>query len=150
MNKINYIIGDATHPIGEGEKIICHVCNDIGKWGQGFVLAISKRWKTPEQFYRDIQKYILGDVRLVHVEKDIWVANMIGQHLIGVDENGNPPIRYDAVREALSKVNEIAVKKNATLHCPKFGAGLSGGDWNIIEKIIKETITVPITIYSLK
>ena len=23
-------------------KVICHVCNDIGRWGQGFVMALSK------------------------------------------------------------------------------------------------------------
>jgi hypothetical protein len=41
--QIQYIAGDATAPIGDGNKIIAHVCNDIGAWGAGFVLAISKR-----------------------------------------------------------------------------------------------------------
>lgn len=147
MEKINYVIGDATQPQGDGNKIICHICNDMGAWGAGFVLALSNRWKTPEHFYRATQHYILGDARIIKVEDDIWVANMIGQHRTYPDMQGNPPIRYDAVREALSKVNEIAVEKNATIHAPKFGAGLSGGDWNIIEAIIKEVVTVPITIY---
>jgi O-acetyl-ADP-ribose deacetylase (regulator of RNase III) len=49
MQAINYIKGDATAPISKGEKIICHICNDIGGWGKGFVLAISKRWKEPEE-----------------------------------------------------------------------------------------------------
>jgi hypothetical protein len=34
---INFIVGDATTPIGDGLKIIVHVCNDIGGWGRGFV-----------------------------------------------------------------------------------------------------------------
>jgi hypothetical protein len=38
----------------------------------------------------------------------------------------------------------------ATLHGPRFGSGLSGGNWNTIEQIIKDTITVDITIYELK
>ena len=32
---IIYTQGDATQPIGEGTKIIVHVCNDIGGWGRG-------------------------------------------------------------------------------------------------------------------
>src|SRR5947207_11902994 len=49
---INYIVGDATQPVGERPKIIVHVCNDIGGWGRGFVTAISKRWPEPEKRYR--------------------------------------------------------------------------------------------------
>ena len=45
---IRYVIGDATAPEGEGPKVIVHVCNDIGGWGRGFVVALSKRWDKPE------------------------------------------------------------------------------------------------------
>lgn len=43
MVGIHYVTGDATEPIGEGEKIIAHICNDQGGWGAGFVLALSKK-----------------------------------------------------------------------------------------------------------
>ena len=33
------------------DKIIVHICNDNGKWGSGFVLAISKRWIKPKDEY---------------------------------------------------------------------------------------------------
>lgn len=49
---ISYVTGDATHPHGQGPKVICHVCNDIGGWGRGFVLALSRRWPQPEADYR--------------------------------------------------------------------------------------------------
>ena len=39
---INYLKGDATEPTKK-PAIICHVCNDIGGWGRGFVLALSKK-----------------------------------------------------------------------------------------------------------
>ena len=32
--------------------MIVHVCNDIGAWGKGFVMAISNRWPEPESRYR--------------------------------------------------------------------------------------------------
>ncbi len=43
MKEISYLVGDATTPDTQGPKIISHICNDIGAWGKGFVLAISKR-----------------------------------------------------------------------------------------------------------
>lgn len=32
---IDYIKGGATAPIGDGTKLLVHICNDIGKWGKG-------------------------------------------------------------------------------------------------------------------
>lgn len=148
--KINYVFGDATKPQGNGVKIIPHIVNDEGRWGAGFVLAISNRWKTPEQFYRAMPEYILGDARIINVDDDIWVANMVGQHTISYDEQGLPPIRYDAVREALSKVNAIALEMNATLHMPRIGCGLAGGCWEEIEKILNGVVTVDVTVYDFK
>ena len=49
---IHYLEGDATNPKVPGNKIIAHVCNDIGGWGRGFVLSLSKKWKLPEVAYR--------------------------------------------------------------------------------------------------
>ena len=83
---IHYLKADATAPQTEGNIIITHICNDIGAWGKGFVLALSKRWKTPEkqykQWYKQGEDFALDAVQFVKVESDIWVANMIGQHKI--------------------------------------------------------------------
>lgn len=144
-----YVKGDATRPQGKGKKIICHVCNDVGGWGAGFVLAVSKRWKEPEQVYRAMKERPLGTAKLVPVEEDIWVANMIGQHDVYPDKNGNPPIRYGAIRAALAAVNDIAYRTECTLHMPRIGCGLAGGEWHEIEKIIKQVVSVPVTIYDL-
>jgi hypothetical protein len=32
--EIKYIKGDATSPIAIGDKIIVHVCNDVGGWAK--------------------------------------------------------------------------------------------------------------------
>lgn len=151
---IKYVIGDATQPVGEGEKLILHIVNDSNRWGAGFVLSLSKRWKEPEKVYREQKNYTLGKIEVIRVEKDICVVNMIAQHDVKPtkDSNGSivPPIRYDALKACLITVNDIAVRTGATIHAPRFGAGLSGGDWNKIEQIIKETLTVDVTIYDLK
>src|ERR1051325_7953772 len=121
---IRYLTGDATKPRGKGPRIIVHVCNDIGGWGRGFVLALSKRWKSPEREYRDWSKgrsqvpFALGQVQFVSVEEDLWVANLIGQH--GTKRRNNPePVRYDAIREGRAQVAEFARQHNASVHMPR-------------------------------
>lgn len=146
---IYYVIGDATRPEAEGHKIIVHVCNDIGKWGKGFVLAISKRWKEPERDYRQwyadpagSNRVELGKIQPVRVEDDITVINMIAQKGI-YRSKGVPPIRYDALRTCLDKVSEYAgeiSKGTVSIHMPRIGCGLAGGSWPEVEKIIKETL----------
>lgn len=149
MNKINYVTGDATAPQGEGLKIICHICNDIGAWGAGFVLALSSKWRYPEDRYRAMPSYDLGTMMILNVEEDVYVANMIAQHGVRPDTKGTPPIRYEALRTALQKVNTAAKQMDATLHMPRIGAGLAGGDWTRIAEIIEENVQVPVTVYDL-
>jgi O-acetyl-ADP-ribose deacetylase (regulator of RNase III) len=152
--EINYLKGDATNPTTEGNKIIVHVCNDIGGWGKGFVMAISKRWKQPEQQYREWFKtkanFNLGQVQFVQVEEKLWVANLIGQHKINKDENGNAPIRYESILLGLEKVGKFAIDKKATVHMPRIGCGLAGGTWDNIEPLINSSLTtknIQVTVY---
>lgn len=144
MSKIEYKKGDATSPQGEGNKIIVHICNDIGGWGKGFVLAISRRWTAPEEAYRNWYKsqkdFELGEVQIVKVEPELWIANLIGQHKIKRDENGNAPIRYKAIEEGMHKVSERALELNASVHMPRIGCGLAGGKWEEIDPILKRTL----------
>ena len=151
---IRYVEGDATDPIGAGEKVIVHVCNDIGKWGKGFVLAVSRRWKEPEREYKAAfaspSAPRLGDVQLVRVTDAITVANLVGQHGIVSRRGGTPPVRYDAIREGLRKVSSFARARHASVHMPRIGCGLAGGDWAEVEPIIAETLAdqnIEVTVY---
>lgn len=145
MTTIQYIRGDATEPIGEGNKIIVHVCNDIGAWGKGFVLAISKRWEQPEAMYRKWAKYGpdfgLGKIQFVQVESSIWVANLIGQHDIRKGTNSIPPIRYEAIQSGIQLLAEFALQHHASVHMPRIGCGLAGGTWDKIEPILLEELS---------
>lgn len=153
---LRYVEGDATNPRGGGHKLIIHVCNDIGAWGAGFVMALSKRWKKPEQEYRlwhrSDNKFKLGEIQVIDVQSDTAVVNMIAQHDLGLDEEGNPPIRYDALRTCIDKVGELASNLKSSVHGPRFGCGLAGGDWTEIEPMLKELViqrSVNVTIYDL-
>lgn len=150
---IKYLTGDATEPQGNGNKIIAHICNNIGAWGAGFVLAINNKWKEPVLAYHTLKiaDLYLGNVQLVQVTPDIFVANMIAQHGIKHDDQNNPPIRYAALIKCLDKVRLLAIQNKATVHMPKIGAGLAGGDWKIIEKIIEDSLfDIETYVYNLK
>lgn len=138
---INYIVGDATNPQGPGNKIIAHCCNDIGGWGRGFVVALSKKWKEPEECYRKWYKtgepnFGLGEVQFVKVEENLQIANIIGQHGVAFEEG--PPIRYEAIRAGMLKLKEKAEQEAASIHIPRIGCKLAGGNWNEIFNILKE------------
>lgn len=144
MKMMMYLKGDATNPQGEENKIIAHICNDIGGWGKGFVLAISNRWRKPEAEYRkwfqNGENFKLGEIQIVQVEENIWVCNMIGQHKTIINSKGIPPIRYEAVEQCLNKLSDEALKLNASIHIPRIGCGLAGGKWGEVESIIERTL----------
>jgi O-acetyl-ADP-ribose deacetylase (regulator of RNase III) len=154
---ITYRQGDATAPGGDGPTVIVHVCNDAGKWGKGFVRAVSRRWSEPERTYRAAFAKPpfpqLGDVQFVPVTHAITVANLIGQHGVrNARGKAPPPVRYPAIREGLQKVATFAREHEAAVAMPRIGCGLAGGDWKEIEPVIEETLGtqgIPVSVYDL-
>jgi O-acetyl-ADP-ribose deacetylase (regulator of RNase III) len=146
MKEIIYLKGDATSPQGSGIKIIAHVCNDIGGWGKGFVLAISKRWAEPEKAYREWHRsrakndFTLGNIQIIQVEPYIYVSNMIGQRGTKTGRSTGVPVRYEAIESCLEKLIEEAKALNASVHMPRIGCGLAGGKWDKVEPLIKKTL----------
>lgn len=158
------IIGDATKPVGNGHKLIIHCCNDEGKWGAGFVLALNKKWpqvkRNYQEWYQGLSDYVspngvlvlsdssngadafhLGAIQVVDVAEDISVVNMIGQRSCGRDEYGHPTIRYYAIDECLRKVVAVAYVRNSSIHMPYLmGCGLAGGDWDIMSMMINKRL----------
>lgn len=140
--------GDATLPVGAGPKVIVHLCNDVGAWGRGFVLALGNQYPAARQQYRawaqgyDSIPFALGQVQFVTVQPDLYVANLIGQHGIARKDRTprDPPIRYDAVREGLGRVRDFAQLHQASIHMPRIGTGLAGGDWTIIQGLIQDEL----------
>ncbi|WOX14033.1 macro domain-containing protein [Streptomyces sp. N50] len=155
MGEIKYVRGDATVPSVKGVKVIAHVCNDIGGWGKGFVLAVSRRWPEPEKAYRSWHRdraandFGLGAVQLVQVERQVWVANMIGQRGIRTGSKG-VPVRYEAIGTALGVLAERAAELGASVHMPRIGCGLAGGKWSRVEPLITERLVrrgIAVTVY---
>lgn len=156
---IRYIDGDATRPEGDGPKIIAHVCNCVGGWGRGFVVAVSKRWRQPEAHYRSLASYDLGVTHFVSVEPNIRVANMIAQQGYGpgnrnkhrtTQEDSDIPLRYDALKACLSSLGREAARLGASVHMPRIGCALAGGSWAKVEPLIQSEVCalgVAVTVY---
>ncbi|NEC69046.1 macro domain-containing protein [Streptomyces sp. SID9727] len=155
MSEIRYVRGDATSPQGKGVKIIVHVCNDLGGWGKGFVLALSRRWSEPEAAYRTWHRerarndFGLGAVQFVRVSPFVQVANLVGQHGMRRGSKG-VPVRYEAIDTGLAAVAGHALELGASVHMPRIGCGLAGGTWSRIEPLVAGRLAdrgVPVTVY---
>lgn len=154
-----YVPGDATKPIGAGNRIITHCCNDRGFWNAGFVKALSRRWSEPERAYRrwaaggERLPFKLGNVQFVKVETGLCVANIIGQCGIANQRQSPAPIRYAAIRQGLTSVRDLALTYNASIHMPRMGAGLARGQWERIAEIIEVELCsygLHVTVYDHK
>lgn len=142
---LNYIEGNLFENIPLDKVVIIpHVCNNIGGWGSGFVVPLEKAYPKAAEDYRSKTSYILGEVQFVRVV-NVFIANMIGQN--GVRGSNNPhPLIYDALQKAMRRVKYFAQdlkflldgKKELEILAPQFGCGLAGGDWNIVEQMIKD------------
>ncbi|MBX3170766.1 MAG: Appr-1-p processing protein [Candidatus Eremiobacteraeota bacterium] len=155
---LHFLHGDATRPRTAGPKIITHLCNDRGRWGKGFVLALSARWPEPERAYREWaeqgswegEPFGLGGAQLVEIpHTDIAVVNLVAQHGLKARE-GVPPIRYGALETSLHKLQMMANRLKASIHMPRLGCGLAGGDWERIEPLLNKLLwDFPVYVYDL-
>jgi O-acetyl-ADP-ribose deacetylase (regulator of RNase III) len=132
--------------------IICHVCNNIGAWGQGFALSISKKWDWVEHSYKNWHRrgltmmdgnknntyvnFKLGCVQFVVINKKLIVANMIAQNGI-ISPTNNKQLSMEDLEICLEKCYSVAKMHGAALQMPRIGAGLAGGDWNEIEPVLR-------------
>lgn len=140
---IKYINADALVPQDKNKPtFILHACNNWGKWGAGFVLAISNKWSSPEKIYRSRKSWKMGNIDVVHVDHNIYVINMICQN--GIRKRGDHPnktyINYDQLRICLdkAKIEMNKISTNYNINMPKIGCGLAGGNWSLIEPIIQD------------
>jgi hypothetical protein len=140
--------------------IIPHVCNNVGSFGGGFTGSIEKRFPLVSKNFELLGKSPkLGYVQYVSVLKkepyghELIFANMIAQNEV-IGPRNKRPINYEAlVRSMIDVRNYIknSSKEKIEIHCPKFGSGLAGGNWNFIENLIEDIWkNIPVFAYSLK
>jgi O-acetyl-ADP-ribose deacetylase (regulator of RNase III) len=150
------VLGDALAPRGRGPRVVALVVNDkTPNWGGGVSLAARSRFPAAQEDFRrwaaeSPRNFALGRTRISEVGGDVHLASMIAQH--GYGDSIKPRIRYAALRECLGQVREFSERSGATVHMPKIGTGLSGGNWSIVSELIDEQLVsrgVRVTIYLL-
>lgn len=145
-SSLTYLKCDASSPLTNSTLII-HVVNSLGVWGKGFVLSLSKQFPQVKKEYlrwsKDKENFIMGEVQFECVErkKNVFIANMLAQKGIKKNYQDNKRyIDYDALRLCLKKVARFALINRLSIQMPKIGAGLAGGNWEEVEKIINEEL----------
>lgn len=127
--------------------IIPHVCNNIGVFGAGFAAAVRNHFPIVATNFELLgTKTKLGYVQYISVFKDptynheLIFANMIAQNGI-INYKNQRPLNYEALVKCMTDIRLYIDKSNKEkieIHCPKFGSGLAGGNWNFISELIND------------
>jgi len=157
LHGIEYLVGDATKPRGDGHRIIAHVVNDKAMtWGAGFARVVRAKWPAVQDDFKNWatanpNRFSLGHLHLSTVDGQTSVAHMISQH--GYGPSPKPRIRYNSLRSCLTHLAEIANTRNATVHMPRIGCGEAGGEWPVVEELVSETLLaarLSVIVYDLR
>jgi O-acetyl-ADP-ribose deacetylase (regulator of RNase III) len=128
------------------QGIIVHGCNAQGVMGSGVAAAIRSKYPGAYTSYKLQEETIglnLGDVAWYgHLDADVsvMVANAITQEYFGGNERHAD---YYAIRMAFRKINIMSAFITGgalEVNFPLIGCGLANGKWEIVSRIIDETI----------
>ena len=131
------------------EDVLMHGVN-CRRMGAGVALTISNRWPIVKEMYLGKGTWYTGQTQWVKVggriirdtvnstpqiTRPIYVVNAATQEYYG---RTGCYVDYEAVRQVFTSVIFQCQENDWTLAAPKIGAGLAGGDWSRIERIINE------------
>lgn len=152
--EINYVKGDLISLAKAGTyDVIAHGCNSFCTQTRGVAKQFASAFSTADpniyklegpRFKGDINKlgqiefrtHILAHNPIKSVQpQSLVVVNAYTQYRYGTKEAN---IDYDALRLCLRKMNVRFKGKHIGL--PKIGSDLAGGDWQIIERMIKQEL----------
>lgn len=159
---VTEVIGDVFKA---QEDVLIHGCNCFHTWGAG--VAKKMRQLYPKAYEQDL-KTVKGDkdklgsithTRVPHYfypERRLYVVNLYSQYNYGNVMWGDPrqsyhQADYDAIKSGMEMVRYVFGGHNIAM--PRIGAGLAGGDWNVIRKIIQnvfKSTAMKIVIYRLE
>lgn len=145
---LKYIQGDLFQTPND---IIGHGCNCQGVMGSGVAKIVRDQYPKAYNEYREHfedQGLNPGDAHFSLQPNGKWIANLMTQDRFlprGIDHAD-----YEGIRTAMGQLKDFAKSKGLSIAIPKIGAGLAGGDWTRIEKILEEVFSdYDITIYHL-
>ncbi|MCL6318735.1 hypothetical protein EXT67_20750 [Pectobacterium atrosepticum] len=162
--KLRYKVGNLITAAQSGEvNVIAHGCNCLNTMKSGIAPDIAKAF--PEAWAADRMtvkgdRAKLGTLSSAFSTNGLLVYNLYSQYTFTGRKEGKMDLDYWALRSALSAMAvslhaECRILDMSThdlkIGLPKIGAGLAGGDWAIISKIIESRLRdFDVTIYVLK
>lgn len=140
---IRYVKGNLITMAQNGEfDIIAHGCNCFCTMGAGIAPQIAKAFPDAEKVDNQTVKgdpCKLGEWSLGFHQLDngklLRILNLYTQYSTG----GQRAVDYAAIKFAFNSIYH-SFDSWDRIGIPKIGAGLGGGDWNIIERIINNTL----------
>lgn len=146
---IKYVKGDVLR---SNATLVAHGCNCRGGFGSGVALAVANKYPKTRRYYLDkfnTEGWELGDVQFVRETDNRVIANCATQD--AYLPRGRKHADYPAIRKCMQTVKEFASANGLSIAIPKIGAGLAGGNWVLIEKILQEVFTdYDVTVYYLE
>lgn len=153
MGKIIYHVGDIFEAMRKGKhQFMAHGCNCQNAMGSGIAPFVRK--ECPEAYEAD-QGTKRGDIKKLGTMTSgmvsyegvpfssvylNWYTQFDYSHWVN-----HEPLSYDAVNTCAKIFGQVARNQRMAEHgfcMPLIGAGLAGGDWNIISLMIKNRIDV--------
>lgn len=117
--------------------VIVHGCNCFNTMGAGIARSIKTHF--PEAYYADLttvkgSKEKLGTISTAKVIRDEVSLSVVNAYTQFNYRGAGPKVDYKAVKSCFSLIAENF--QNARIGYPAIGAGLAGGDWQLISTII--------------
>lgn len=171
MGNYNEVEGDLIKLAKQAKfDVIAHGCNCHSTMGAGIAPQMARAFGADnfpmEQWGSTIQKlgnidyqtivlggsttWSLEDFKNNQNEPELVVVNAYTQYNYGRNhvDGTFKPLDYEALTLCMRKMNKVFKGKHIGL--PQIGAGLAGGDWEVIKKIIQTELSeckVTVVIY---
>lgn len=154
--KLSYVVGDLITAAKDGKiDVIAHQCNCFCKMKRGIAPLIAKMMPevravdnaTKEGDYLKLGSCSRADGYVGSDNKPLTVFNLYGQyHWKDYKEPYGGNTNYLALDHALKEMIQVLTDSSFSINnnisgryyigMPLIGAGLAGGDWQVIENII--------------
>jgi len=124
-------------------------------WGGGVAKASAKKYPKAQQVFSEWITSLprserLGRVHVVQVEDQLKLASIVAQ--AGYGPSLLPRIKYAALESGLAAIRDTALETRSSVHMPRIGIGASGGQWPIVEELIRDSLIdygIQVTVYDL-
>lgn len=143
--------GDLIQKAKNGHfDVIIHGCNCQKNMGAGLAKQIKRHFPLAEKADLEYLDPRMGDYSLAYDKRyNLFIINAYTQFWYGppyginedkrqIYEFDRQGKRYGAIKRVLKKINDKFAGKRIGL--PLIGAGLAGGNWEIIRSIIQEEL----------